>query len=76
MADIKSTLIMNEMVENTERKFGSNEAYFPCYVETPEDVLVAALFTEDQIRIAIQRAERNTEDISPNKEGGLFDWLF
>jgi len=75
MSKVKSEINMNEAVDNKEHKFGEADVYFPCYINTAEGT-VAALFTKDQLEVAIERATKNIEDIDPGKEGGLFDWLF
>lgn len=41
--------------------------YYPCYIIDNKDVS-AALFTEEQISIAIDRAKKNLEDI-PKRKG-------
>ena len=60
---IDSKLIMNEMVPNTNRMFGSQAEYFPTYVEQENGDLVPALFTKSQIEVAIKRATQNKEDV-------------
>ena len=63
MKEIISALDMTEMVENTLHKFGEGKEYFPCYITTTDGFQVPALFTEHQIDEAIERAEKNPEDI-------------
>jgi len=60
---IDSKLILNEMVPNTDRMFGSQAEYFPIYVEQENGDLVPALFTKSQIEVAIKRANQNEEDV-------------
>lgn len=74
-----SKLKKNEVVENKDRHFGSNLVYFPCMIETEHGTEEPALFTEDQIKIAINRAKINPEDIEEAKKGFLeeiFGFLF
>ena len=77
MSEIKSEILMKEVVDNKDHKFGEADQYFPVYVEKEDGTVVAALFTADQIDVAIVRASKNSEDIDPEKDdGGLFSWLF
>jgi len=69
-----SKIDMNEIVNNTERKFGSWLHYYPSKVITEKGEDKHALFTQDQINEAIARAERNPEDIPEDKS--FWDWLF
>jgi hypothetical protein len=61
MADSK--ILMHEVVNNTERKFGEALEYFPVEVENKDGQTVWAMFTENEIKNAIERAEKNKEDI-------------
>ena len=67
---IKSNLDMEEVVENTERKFGSNLEYYPCLINKE----IVALFTEHEIEIAMKRAARNPEDI--HEDISFWNFLF
>lgn len=58
-----SKMFLKEKVNNEDRKFGSTKEYFPCRIEDEEGNIINALFTEDQIATAVQRALRNPEDI-------------
>lgn len=59
-------MFLDESVDNRERKFGSADEYFPVRVITMEGQVINALFTQDQLATAIQRALRNPEDIPEN----------
>jgi hypothetical protein len=59
---MKSKMVLGEVVQNKERKFGSQTEYYPCEIKQ-EDESVYALFTKDQVDEAIERANRNVEDI-------------
>lgn len=72
---VDSRIDLREEVINKERTFGSNTAYYPAYVVTSDGKEVPALFTMDQLNIAMGRAARNIEDI-PKDGGNLFSWLF
>lgn len=72
---IKYNIILEEQLDNTERIFGSGVSYYPVYVTKVNGEEVPALFTEDQINIAIRRAERNLEDM-PKRNSSLLGWLF
>ena len=76
MSEIKSTIVMSEVVDNKDHKFGENAKYFPVYIEMPDGEVKAALLTLDQIEVGMERAAKNVENIDPEKQGGLFDWLF
>jgi hypothetical protein len=68
MADgIESKLFLTEEVENTERTFGSQKTYFPLKIQNEDGEISVALFTKDQIDVAIERAGRNPEDIPEDK---------
>ena len=68
-----SKIIMEEFVENQDRKFGSQLMYYPCIVvldgeESP------ALFTANQIKEAKTRAQKNPEDVPG--DASFWDRLF
>lgn len=63
---MKSIMFLDESVDNKDRKFGASDEYFPVRVITEDGQEINALFTQDQLATAIQRALRNPEDI-PNK---------
>jgi len=69
MADIDSNIDTSEVVENKDRKFGSQLHYYPCMIDDKP-----ALFTEDSLIRATKRAARNPEDIPEDKSfwGSLF----
>jgi hypothetical protein len=60
---VESVLYKSEKVENTDRKFGSDTEYYPIYIKRDNGEIVPALFTIDQIHVAIDRATKNPEDI-------------
>jgi|TARA_E500000318_G_scaffold22530_1_gene22949 hypothetical protein len=62
-----------QLVENKERKFGAAEEYFAVWVENTKGKEYPLLFTDRELRVAIDRAEKNPEDI-PVK--GFFTDLF
>lgn len=70
---MKSELRLDEVVSNEDRKFGANMYYYPCIVVDAEGNEHNALFTADQIEVALDRASKNPEDIP---EETLWDWLF
>jgi hypothetical protein len=72
---IDSKIKMEEEVANTCRSFGSNSAYYPAYIVISEGKEVPALFTIDQLNIAMARAARNSEDM-PKEGSTFFSWLF
>lgn len=66
---MESKLLLNERVENKKRFFGSNMTYFPCTIKTVSGDEVKALFTKNQLKVAMKRAERNQEDFEEKAEG-------
>jgi len=61
------------LVENTEKKFGAADEYFAVWVQNTKGKEFPLMFTERELRIAIERAEKNPEDV-PKK--GFFTDLF
>ena len=58
---MKSTIHRSEVVANRERKFGEDGIYYPAIIRG-NDGDVRALFTQEQIQVAIDRAAVNPED--------------
>ncbi len=54
--------IRNVLVSNKGRAFGASPAYVPAMVEQAAGNLQPALFTQEQIAVAIERARANPED--------------
>lgn len=67
MKRIDSKIILEERVPNTDRRFGAQAEYYPVYIEVEDGSLKPALFTKDQISVAMQRATLNTEDVPKRK---------
>lgn len=67
MNRIDSKIILEEMVPNADRRFGSQLEYYPAYIEAEDGSLKPALFTKDQISVAIERATLNSEDVPKRK---------
>jgi hypothetical protein len=61
---IRSRIIMSEAVENTARRFGASDRYYPVYVRRGGE-WVPALFTYHELTVAVERATVNPEDIPP-----------
>lgn len=72
---LESKIDLKEEVINKERTFGSNTSYYPAYVVLSDGKEVPALFTMDQLNIAMARAARNVEDM-PKESCSFFSWLF
>ena len=72
---LNSKIELKEEVINKDRTFGSNTSYYPAYVVLIDGKEVPALFTWAQIANAMERANRNVEDL-PKKSGTFFSWLF
>lgn len=69
---MESVIRIDEVVENKERKFGSNKYYYPCRVVNEDGETINALFTQEQINDAIFRAEKNPEDM---EDMSFWEWL-
>lgn len=67
---MNSTIKLTEQVENKDRKFGSALAYYPAVIVDEDGNKFNALFTAGQIERAVNRAEKNPEDIP-----GKTTWL-
>lgn len=61
MAD--STIKLSEKVDNTERKFGEAQEYFPVEIILEDGTETWAMFTKSDIENAMVRASKNKEDI-------------
>lgn len=70
---MKSKIDLTEKVKNKDRRFGSAAEYFPVMVHTEIGDQKEALFTADQIRVAVDRAKENPEDL-PRKS--WLAWIF
>jgi hypothetical protein len=72
----RSQILMSEGVENTERKFGSANRYYPAYVNRAGR-WEPALFTRGELLDAIDRATVNPEDVPPRAHwiARLRGWL-
>lgn len=71
---MRSKLYLEEEVDNKDRKFGSALKYQPVLLVDEDGNEIPALFTEDQIATAVQRALRNPEDIPKGKS--IWDIIF
>lgn len=64
MKRVHSVIYLKEVVANTDRKFGSDTAYYPAWVDTTVRY-VPAVFTAHEIEMAVERAKKNPEDFPP-----------
>ena len=76
MAKIESTIKLEEKVDNKERKFGASQDYFPVYITSENDEPIPALFTGNQLKVAIDRAKINEEDVPQQDRGGFLSFIF
>ena len=60
---MKSKIYAEEQTENKERKFGSANSYYPCYLITIDGYSQPCLFTDAEIAKAMERGNKNPEDI-------------
>ena len=70
---MKSKLYMNERVKNKDHTFGESDHYYPVKVVLADGSIKRALFTENQLATALDRAVTNSEDF-PEKT--LLEYLF
>ena len=78
---MKSVIRMDEVIVNSERKFGSALSYHPVEVVRYDGEVDVALFTTAEIDSAVDRAEKNAEDVAKVLRGRswftrLMDRLF
>ena len=59
---VRSAIRLAERLPNRQPKFGAQPTYFPVTVVAQNGKKIRALFTENQIDVAIERAYRNPED--------------
>ena len=71
MARVKQGKIIT--VDNKDRKFGANEKYYALWIEDNKKHEQCLLFTQHQLTVAQERADKNIEDI-PKK--GFWSNLF
>lgn len=62
---MESRIYAAEAADNTERKFGSAQVYFPCVIEEATGEKRVAFFTADDLTDAINRGYSNPEDAIP-----------
>lgn len=63
-----SKILLNEVVENKDRKFGANPQYYPCTIVGEDGTELKALFTGSDISDAIKRGIDNPEDFAAIKK--------
>lgn len=61
------------VVENKDKKFGAADEYYAVWVENSTGLEYPLLFTQREVKVAMDRASKNPEDI-PQK--GFFTDLF
>ena len=67
-----SVIRIDEKVENTERKFGEALEYFPVKIVNDDGSETWAMFTENEIINATERAMKNKEDIPKSLWESIF----
>jgi hypothetical protein len=60
---MKSILHESEEVANSDRRLGQAQRYFPATVVLLDGQRMPALFTQEQVQTAIDRARYNPEDM-------------
>ena len=74
---MKSELHLYEGKRNKNHKFGEIQGfYYPAKIVFKDGHSGVALFTADQIQVAIGRANRNPEDVPSQPKRTLWDKLF
>lgn len=71
---MKSKILLEEIVNNKDRQFGAADEYYPCKLINEDGVETDALFTFDQLAVAVRRANKNPEDMpeDPTFWGKIF----
>jgi len=59
---VRGRLYRSEVFYNKSRKFGAEGIYFPVIMVSEDGKETRLFLTESQIRIAVDRYERNKED--------------
>ena len=65
-------IYLSEKVDNTERKFGAANEYFPVKIQDSDGYVTWAMFTETEIKKATERAMKNKEDIPKSLWDNVF----
>lgn len=65
MKEIKSLIYIDDKTVNSQREIHADLYYYQTYVVWPNGRVVPALFTSEQLSVAIKRAENQPEDILP-----------
>jgi hypothetical protein len=63
-----------KFIDNTKRKFGSNDNYIAFWVTTESGVKSKMILTEHEYQVATNRASENPEDM-PKLNKGIFQTL-
>lgn len=71
---VHSRIYASERRANSERKFGSGASYYVAHMDDA-GTLRPLLFTEDQIAVALERANNNPEDVAPAARLPFSTWL-
>lgn len=66
---IKSKIILDEVIENKDRKFGAATQYYPALAKYKDGVELPLLFTAADIAKARARASKNPEDTEQTRTG-------
>ena len=59
---IKSKILLNEKLNNKDKKFGAANEYYQAFIYDESDTETFALFTKHEISQAIKRGNKNPED--------------
>lgn len=73
---VKSKIILSELVENKDRKFGAAQEYYPAIIEYPDGGHAPVLFTSADIDKARKRAVDNPEDCDMEKHTSFIARIF
>ena len=76
MKEFKSRIYIAEQIKNKQRKFGSINQYYPVIIFDENDKEQPALFTKNEIKIAVGRAQQNVEDVTTEKNKSFWGFLF
>lgn len=71
---VHSRIYASERQANTERKTGAATNYYQAFLDDG-GTLRPLQFTEDQIAVALERANNNPEDVAPPARLPFSHWL-
>lgn len=69
---MRSKIYKSEITENTDKHHNAKDFYYPAYLISQDGTKIEMLFTDAELAIAIDRAEKNPEDWPWNRPWWMF----